>query len=130
MPAKQLIVHDDFLPHGPNVPHAVRVGDLIEYSAIRPARPDGSTGDTMEEQAEDVFANFERLLERDGLSWKHVVKVRVYVTSQPMIRAVNDVWGRKFGTDVRPARVVIGAAFLAGQNTMTTFDATALASID
>ena len=51
------------------------------------------------------------------------------MASQPMIRAVNDVWGRKFGAEVRPARVVIGAAFLAGQNTMTTFDATALASI-
>ena len=59
-----------------------------------------------------------------------MVKVRVYVTSQPIIRAVNDVWGRKFSADTRPARVVIGAAFLAGQNTMTTFDATALASID
>ena len=47
-----------------------------------------------------------------------------------MIKAVNDVWAEKFPADIRPARVVIGAAFLAGENTMTTFDATANTDID
>ena len=130
MAKKELIVHEGFMPHGPNVPHAVKVGNVIEYSAIRPARPDRTTGETMEEQAQDVFANFERLLTEDGLTWKDVVKVRVYVTKQEMIRAVNDVWATKFPADIRPARVVIGAAFLAGENTMTTFDATARTDID
>ena len=130
MATKELIVHEGFMPHGPNVPHGVKVGSVIEYSAIRPARPDRTTGETMEEQAQDVFANFERLLELDGLTWKDVVKVRVYVTKMEMIRAVNEVWGQKFPPDIRPARVVIGAAFLAGENTMTTFDATARTDLD
>ena len=130
MATKQLIVHEGFMPHGPNVPHGVKVDSVIEYSAIRPARPDRTVGETMEEQAHDVFANFERLLELDGLTWKDVVKVRVYVTKQEMIGAVNAIWGEKFPADIRPARVVIGAAFLAGENTMTTFDATARTDLD
>ncbi|MBJ27570.1 MAG: RidA family protein [Gammaproteobacteria bacterium] len=130
MTKKEIIVHEGFMPHGPNVPHAVKVGNTIEYSAIRPARPDRTTADTVEEQAIDVFSNFERLLKEDGLDWKNVVKVRVYVTKSEMIKAVNDVWAEKFPADIRPARVVIGAAFLAGENTMTTFDATANTDID
>ncbi len=131
MAEKELLQYEGFMPHGPNVPHGVRVGNTIEYSAIRPARPDRTTADTPEEQARDAFANMKRLLDEEGLTWKNIVKVRVYVTKQEYIRPMNEVWYEHFPSDSNPAaRVVIGAAFLAGENTMMTLDATAQTDID
>ena len=125
---KELVNQSGFMPHGPNVPHGVRVGDVIEYSAIRPARPDASTDPDIAAQAEQAFENLRLLLEKEGLDFKAVVKVRVYVTKPEYIQAMNQVWYRHFPMDSNPAaRIVIGAAFLPGPDTKLSLDVTARA---
>ena len=123
MPQKEVIQFEGFMPHGPNVPHGVKVGATLYYSAIRPARPDGSTADTIDEQVEQVFANLGRLLEGHGATYRDVVKVQVFVTSMDYVRPMNQVWYRLFPSDSNPAaRIVIGVAGLPGSNTMLSLD--------
>lgn len=126
MPTKQLLNYQGFMPHGPNVPHGVRVGNEINYSAIRPAKPDRTTDTEPAKQAEQAFENLRMLLEKEGLTFKDVTKVRVYVTKPEYIGPMNQVWYKHFPMESNPAaRVVIGAAFLAGDTTMMTLDVTA-----
>ena len=128
MAAKQLVNYTGFMPHGPNVPHGVRVGDVIEYSAIRPAKADASTDPDIAQQAEQAFENLRMLLEKEGLDFRAVTKVRVYVTKPEYIAAMNQVWYRHFPIDSNPAaRIVIGAAFLPGNDTKLSLDVTARA---
>ena len=130
MPQKQVIEYDDLLPHGPNVPHAVRVGDLIEFSAVRPQRPDGSVGESFQEQAHDALDNLRQMLVREGLTHKHVVKVVVFCTDAAAVPALNDEWAKFFPKEDRPARVFVGVAFTARRGTYFTFDVTARADIE
>ncbi|MGE3303868.1 MAG: RidA family protein [Hyphomonadaceae bacterium] len=128
MAVKQLINHTGFMPHGPNVPHGVRVGDTIEYSAIRPAKPDRSTDADPAQQAEQVFENLRLLLEKEGLGFDAVTKVRVYVTKPEYIMAMNQVWYKHFPMETNgTARIVIGVSFLPGEGTMMSLDVTARA---
>ena len=41
MAEKELVQFDGFLKHGPTVPHGVKFGDFVFFSAIRPPKPDG-----------------------------------------------------------------------------------------
>ena len=126
MPKKELIQFEGFMPHGPNVPHGIRVGDFLYYSAIRPAKPDGTTDDTPEGQARQAFENLRRLLEGHGATFNDVVKVRVYVTDMSYVRPMNQVWYEHFPMETNPAaRIVIGVNGLPGQNTMISLDVTA-----
>jgi 2-iminobutanoate/2-iminopropanoate deaminase len=126
MPKKELIHYDDFMPHGPNVPHGIKVGNMLMYSAIRPAKPDRSTDDNPEAQARQAFENLRMLLEREGATFSDVVKVRVYVTDPSYVREMNKVWYEHFPIETNPAaRIVIGAPFLPGENTMISLDVTA-----
>lgn len=126
MSEKELIHYDGFMPHGPNVPHGIRLGNLIMYSAIRPAKPDRSTDDNAEDQARQAFENLRMLLDKEGADFTNVVKVRVYVTDPSYIREMNKVWYEHFPMETNPAaRIVIGTPFLPGENTMISLDVTA-----
>lgn len=110
MAEKELINFDGFLKHGPHVPHGVKCGDLVFFSAIRPPKPDGSLADTPLEQAEDTFANLQRLMEGIGGSLLDVLQVQVSVGDPSHIRPMNEVWYRLFPMDSNPtARQVIQA---------------------
>src|SRR3954447_8145245 len=111
MPEKELVQFDGFLKHGPHVPHGVKWGDMIFFSAIRPPKPDGSYGETPEEQAEDAFANLQRLMEGLGGGLDDVLHVQVFVADPAYIRPLNTVWYRLFPMESNPtARQVIQAA--------------------
>ena len=123
MPEKELIQFEGFMPHGPNVPHGVKVGNMLYYSDIRRAKPDGTTDDTLEGQAEQVFDNLRRLLEGHGATFQDVIKVEVFVTDMAYVRPMNQVWYRHFPSDSNPAaRIVIGVNALPGQGTMLSLD--------
>jgi len=93
------------------VPHGVKFGDFVFFSAIRPPKPDGTYGDTPEEQAEDVFANLQRLMESLGGSLADVLHVQVFLGDPAYTRPMNQVWYRLFPMDTNPAaRQVIQAA--------------------
>ncbi|MBM3939711.1 MAG: RidA family protein [SAR202 cluster bacterium] len=126
MAAKQLLNYAGFMPHGPNVPHGIRRGDTIDYSAIRPAKPDRTTDPDPGKQAEQAFENLRLLLEKEGLGFDAVTKVRVYVTKPEYIGPMNQVWYKHFPMETNPAaRIVIGAAFLPGDDTKISLDVTA-----
>ena len=111
MPKKELVNFEGFLRHGPNVPHGVKFGDFVFFSAIRPPKPDGSYATTPEEQAEDVFANLTRLMEGLGGTLDDVLHVQVFVGDAAYIRPMNQVWYRLFPMETNPAaRQVIQAA--------------------
>ena len=113
MPKKELIQIDGVLAHGPNVPHGVKVGNLLFYSAIRPNRADDSIADTPEQQAEDVFENLRKLLAGHGATYADVIKVQVFVTDMANVRPMNQVWYRHFPSETNPtARIVIGVQAL------------------
>ena len=130
MPKKQVLEYEGLLPHGPNVPHAVRVGDLIDFSAVRPQRADGSVAESAEEQARDTLENLRALLDKEGLTHKHVVKVVVFCTDAAAIPALNEAWAKFFPKEDRPARVFVGVPFLARRGTYFTFDVSARADIE
>ena len=134
MPSKEVLQYEGLLPHGPNVPHGVRVGNLIEYSAVRPQKPDGSpTGSVSEtplQQARDTLDNLRLLLEREGLTYKNVVKVTVFCTSPEAIPGINEAWAEFFPKEHRPARVFVGVPFVARRDTYMTFDVTVRTDIE
>ncbi len=110
MPKKELIQFEGFLRHGPNVPHGVRFGNLVFFSAIRPPKPDGTVAETPEEQAEDAFSNLQRLMEGLGGSLRDVLSVQVFLGDSAHIRPMNAVWDRLFAKNENPAaRIVIQA---------------------
>jgi enamine deaminase RidA (YjgF/YER057c/UK114 family) len=110
MPDKEVFHFEGILRHGPHVPHGVRYGGLVFFSAIRPPKPDGTLAETPEEQAEDLFENLRLLMEGLGGSLQDVLSVQVFVGDPAHIRPMNQVWYRLFPMDSNPAaRQVIQA---------------------
>ncbi|MGE3301904.1 MAG: RidA family protein [Hyphomonadaceae bacterium] len=111
MPAKKEAFHfDDVLKHGPHVPHGLRYGGLIYFSAIRPPRPDGTLRATPEEQAEDLFENLRILMEKVGGTLDDVLHVQVFCGEPSYVMPMNQVWYKLFPMDKNPAaRQVIQA---------------------
>ena len=68
-------------------------------------------GRTAAEQAEQVLRNLAAVLQAAGSSLGNVVKTTVYLADLADFQAVNEVYGRHFGTH-KPARSTIQAAAL------------------
>ena len=110
MAEKELVQFDGFLKHCPNVPHGVKFGDFVFFSAIRPPKPDGSVADAPAEQAADTFANLTRLMEGLGGTLDDVLHVQVALPGPEYIAPMNAVWAELFPIDSNPcARQVIQA---------------------
>jgi 2-iminobutanoate/2-iminopropanoate deaminase len=62
-------------------------------------------------QTEQVLRNLEAVLRGAGLTLADVVKTTVYLADMADFAAMNEVYGRRFGTDP-PARATIAAAGL------------------
>src|SRR5687768_11647269 len=96
------------MAHNPDVPHGVKFGDFVFFSAIRPPKPDGKLAETPLEQAEDVFANLHRLMDGLGGSLDDVLQVIVYVADASYVGPMNQVWAKLFPRATNPtARQVI-----------------------
>lgn len=64
--------------------HAVAVpagSELVYFSGQLGVRPDGSTPDTIAEQADQVFANIVALLKAHGLAPEHIVKLTTFMVA-------------------------------------------------
>lgn len=127
MAEKELIQFEGFLRHGPHVPHGIKFGDLIFFSAIRPPKPDGTLADTPEEQAEDLFANLQRLMEGVGGTLQDVLHVQVFVGDAAYIRPMNQVWYRLFPMETNPTarQVIQGGPHGGGTTEMYSISVTA-----
>lgn len=87
-------------------------GNLFYMSGQIPLRPDGTvvTGD-LKAQTEQVMANMNAVLESAGLSFAHLVKTTIFLSSMDHFAAVNEVYGSCFESDP-PARSTVAVSGL------------------
>jgi 2-iminobutanoate/2-iminopropanoate deaminase len=93
--------------------HAVRVGDLLFCSGQIPLDP--ATGQLVagdiRAQTERVLENVRAILDDQKLTFAHVVKATVFMTSLGDFAAMNEVYARYFTADF-PARSTVQVAAL------------------
>jgi 2-iminobutanoate/2-iminopropanoate deaminase len=93
---------------------AVRTGNLIFLSGqlpLDPADPAAAFSDDVSVQAERVLENVKAMLESQGLTFDHVIKSTVFLTSMADFAAMNAVYAKYFTANY-PARSTIAVAAL------------------
>ena len=87
-------------------------GTTVFCSGQIPLLPDGNllTG-SVAEQTEQVMKNIEAVLTGMGLSFGHVVKTTIFLSSMDHFATVNEIYGRYF-PDPFPSRSTVGVAAL------------------
>lgn len=87
-------------------------GSLFFMSGQIPLKPSGElvTGD-IKAQTAQVMENLKAVLESAGLSFAHVCKTTIYLSSMDHFAAVNEVYGAHFPTEP-PARATVAVAGL------------------
>ncbi len=92
---------------------AIEAGDLVFVSGQIPL--DAATGKLVEgdvsAQARQSLENLKAILEAAGLSFGHVVKTTIFLTSMADFAAVNEVY-KTFVGEPYPARSTIAVAAL------------------
>jgi 2-iminobutanoate/2-iminopropanoate deaminase len=93
---------------------AIRAGHYLFVSgqlSIDPATGK-LTGDTIEEQTQQVLNNIEAILNAQGLTFEHVVKSEVYLKDLRDFQGMNGVYATRFSHDTKPARQAMQVARL------------------
>ena len=91
-----------------------RVGDLLFVSGQAAISPEGEivgAGD-FDRQAEQVFANLERVLQAGGSSLANVVKVTIFLTDMGNFEKIVELRGRYFEPPY-PADTIVEVSALA-----------------
>ncbi|KAB2920352.1 MAG: RidA family protein [Hyphomicrobiaceae bacterium] len=92
---------------------AIQSGDLVFLSGQIPL--DGATGKLVEgdvaAQARQSLENLKAILDAAGLSFAHVVKTTIFLTSMGDFAAVNEVY-KSYVSEPYPARSTIAVAAL------------------
>ena len=97
---------------GPYSP-ALRVDDTIYVSGQIPLDPNTGqlvTG-SFEDQVRQTLRNLKSILGAEGLSFRNVVKVGIYLTDLSQFPVVNSIYAEHFSAPF-PARSTIGVAAL------------------
>lgn len=110
-----VLVHTDRAPAaiGP-YSQAVVSGDWIFCSGQIPMDPESGElvgGGDAARQADQVLKNLTSVLEEAGSSLQAVVKTTIFLSDMGDFGAVNEVYGRHFGSH-RPARATVAVAAL------------------
>lgn len=114
VPAVKAIISTNGAPRaiGP-YSQAIRAGDLVFASGQIPIDP--VTGEFVPggiaEQTEQVLRNLTGVFEAAGVSMQEVVKTTVFLVDMDDFAAMNEVYGRFFGSEP-PARATVQAARL------------------
>ena len=92
---------------------AIRSGGFVFVSGQLSLVPGESaiTGDTIQEQTEQVFANLRAILEEAGTSLERLVKTTVFLTDLGDFAGMNEVYARHVG-EQPPARSTIEVSAL------------------
>src|SRR6476646_3684685 len=92
---------------------AVRVGSMLFCAGQIPLDP--KTGqmvsDDISEQAKRVLENIAAILKAEHLSFDHIVKTTIFLTSMNDFQSVNEIYGTYFRQDP-PARSTVAVAAL------------------
>ncbi|MCM3612648.1 RidA family protein [Planococcus sp. MERTA32b] len=87
-------------------------GDMFYSSGQIPLTPAGDiAGDTIGEQARQVFANLKAVLAEAGSSLDNVIKTTVFIKDMNDFAALNEIYASYFG-DHKPARSTVEVARL------------------
>lgn len=87
-------------------------GDMFYSSGQIPLTPAGDiAGDTIGEQAHQVFANLKAVLAEAGSSLDNVIKTTVFIKDMNDFAALNEIYASYFG-DHKPARSTVEVARL------------------
>jgi 2-iminobutanoate/2-iminopropanoate deaminase len=92
---------------------AIRSSGLVFVSGQLALRPGAHeiTGDTIQEQTEQAFANLRAILEEAGSGLDRLVKTTVYLADLDDFGGMNEVYARHVG-DAPPARATIEVSAL------------------
>lgn len=87
---------------------AIRCGNLLFCSGQIALDPKTTqmVGATAAEQADQVLKNLTAVLAAGGASMSHVARTTIYLVSMADFAAVNEVYGRHFGSH-KPARATV-----------------------
>jgi 2-iminobutanoate/2-iminopropanoate deaminase len=113
MAAKTVIKPAHVAPAAGPYNHAVRVGDLLFCAGQIPLDPvTGSlVAGNIQAQTGQVLANVKAILDDQSLTFDHVVKTTVYLTSLADFAGMNEVYAKYFASDF-PARSTVEVAAL------------------
>ncbi|TAM60116.1 RidA family protein [bacterium] len=95
-----------------NVP-IIRAGHWLIVSGQLAIRDGALVEGGIAAEAECVIDNLERLLQSEGASLRHVVKVGIFLADLDDYAVMNAAMARRFG-EHRPARTTIGAQLVRG----------------
>ena len=100
-------------PTGP-YSHSVAAGSFVFVSGQIPIDPvtNKLAGDTIEAQTIQVLDNLEAVLKAQGLTLANVVKTEVFLKHITDLKKVNEVYGRRFQDENKPARQTVQVARL------------------
>src|SRR5947209_3075040 len=92
---------------------AIRAGGLVFVSGQLALRPDHAeiSGETIQEQTEQVFANLRAILDEAGSGLDRLVKTTVYLADLGDFAGMNEVYARHVGHKP-PARATIEVSAL------------------
>lgn len=87
---------------------AIRAGEFVFVAGQVPLRPGESeiTGNTIEEQTEQVMENVKAILEAAGSGLERLVKTTVFLTDFSNFGGMNEVYARYVG-ESPPARATV-----------------------
>lgn len=80
--------------------------DILFIAGQVGMRPDGTLPASLEDQAEEAFANVARVLAAKGMTAANLVKTNIYLAADQPVAAVRAARGRHFG-DAAPASTFI-----------------------
>ena len=105
-----------------------RVGDLLYISGQVAISPEGEVvgADDFDRQAEQTFANLERVLKAGGSSLENVVKVTIFLTDMGNFGKIVELRGKYF-TPPYPADTIVEVTSLALPELMIEIEAVAVA---
>ncbi len=98
-------VLDSLYPHSRNVAHAVEVppgARLLFTNGQTGTKPDGSTPESIEEQAVVVFERLRTILKAANMTLQDIVRLNTYLTDEGDTQIFLDVRDRIMG-DHKPA---------------------------
>lgn len=108
------IIHTDHAPKavGP-YSQAVQMADMLFCSgqiAIDPKTQEVFTGD-IRQQTEMVLSNIEAVLKASDLTFSHIVKTTIFLTSMSDFASVNEIYAKRFDKNP-PARSTVAVSGL------------------
>lgn len=93
---------------------AVLAGQLLFISGQLPINPKTSKIESpdIDKQTTQVLANLEAILKKANLTFKNVVRAEIYLKDLSDFSTVNEIYGKYFPFDIKPARQTMQVAKL------------------